>query len=61
MHEMPPETLELPYLIGTMSSPNIKDLLLAPRLDREQVSSLLRPYGIKEPDKGGCKSSMDGK
>jgi len=43
--------LELPYLIGTMSSPNIKDLLLAPRLDREQVSSLLRPYGIKNPTK----------
>jgi glutamate-ammonia-ligase adenylyltransferase len=28
---------------------NIKDLLLAPRLDPEQVMTLLSPYGFKEP------------
>jgi glutamate-ammonia-ligase adenylyltransferase len=32
-----------------MTPPNIKDLLLAPRLDTEQVVSLLSPYGFKEP------------
>ncbi len=32
-----------------MTSPNIKDLLLAPRLDPEQVIALLSPYGFKEP------------
>jgi [glutamine synthetase] adenylyltransferase / [glutamine synthetase]-adenylyl-L-tyrosine phosphorylase len=32
-----------------MKSPNVKDLLLAPRLDAEQVVSLLSPYGFKEP------------
>src|SRR5262245_40023448 len=30
---------------------NIRDLLLAPRLDRAQVADLLRPYGIKDPSK----------
>jgi len=30
---------------------NIRDLLLAPRLDRAQVADLLRPYGIKDPGK----------
>jgi [glutamine synthetase] adenylyltransferase / [glutamine synthetase]-adenylyl-L-tyrosine phosphorylase len=32
-----------------MTPPNVKDLLLAPRLDPEQVISLLGPYGFKEP------------
>jgi glutamate-ammonia-ligase adenylyltransferase len=32
-----------------MTPPNIKDLLLAPRLDPEQVVSLLSPYSFKEP------------
>ncbi len=32
-------------------TPNIKDLLLAPRLDPEQVTALLSPYGFEEPDK----------
>jgi [glutamine synthetase] adenylyltransferase / [glutamine synthetase]-adenylyl-L-tyrosine phosphorylase len=32
-----------------MTTPNVKDLLLAPRLDPEQVVSLLSPYGFKEP------------
>ena len=30
---------------------DIKDLLLAPRLDREQVAQLLKPYGFKDPPK----------
>src|SRR5215475_513852 len=34
-----------------MTAPNIKDLLLAPRLDAQQVVSLLGPYGFKEPAK----------
>jgi glutamate-ammonia-ligase adenylyltransferase len=34
-----------------MTSPNIKDLLLAPRLDPQQVIALLSPYGFKEPAK----------
>jgi glutamate-ammonia-ligase adenylyltransferase len=34
-----------------MSSLNIRDLLLASRLDRQQVSSLLRPYGFEDPVK----------
>src|SRR5262245_24805435 len=34
-----------------MTPLNIKDLLLAPRLDPSQVISLLSPYGFKEPDK----------
>jgi glutamate-ammonia-ligase adenylyltransferase len=34
-----------------MTSLNIKDLLLAPRLDPEQVIALLSPYGLKEPAK----------
>src|SRR6516162_9853423 len=34
-----------------MSLPNVKDLLLAPRLERDQVNSLLRPYGFKDPAK----------
>jgi glutamate-ammonia-ligase adenylyltransferase len=34
-----------------MASLNIKDLLLAPRLDRQQVSSLLSPYGFVDPVK----------
>src|SRR5262245_1361010 len=32
-----------------MTPLNIKDLLLAPRLDTEQVYALLGPYGFKEP------------
>ena len=27
---------------------NVKDLLLAPQLDRETVASLLQPYGLKD-------------
>ncbi len=34
-----------------MSSHNIKDLLLAPRLDPQQVAAILGPYRLKEPDK----------
>jgi glutamate-ammonia-ligase adenylyltransferase len=34
-----------------MTPPNIKDLLLAPRLDPQQVIALLSPYGFKEPVK----------
>src|SRR5688572_6379913 len=34
-----------------MTSANVKDLLLAPRLDRLQVSALLSPYGFKDPPK----------
>src|SRR5437016_3666768 len=30
---------------------NAKDLLLAPRLDPQQVAALLRPYGFKEIEK----------
>jgi glutamate-ammonia-ligase adenylyltransferase len=32
-----------------MTPPDIKDLLLAPRLNAQQVSALLGPYGFKEP------------
>src|SRR6266704_2873534 len=32
-----------------MTPPNIKDLLLAPRLDPQDVTGLLRPYGFKDP------------
>jgi [glutamine synthetase] adenylyltransferase / [glutamine synthetase]-adenylyl-L-tyrosine phosphorylase len=34
-----------------MTPPNIKDLLLAPRLDPQQVIALLSPYGFNEPAK----------
>jgi [glutamine synthetase] adenylyltransferase / [glutamine synthetase]-adenylyl-L-tyrosine phosphorylase len=34
-----------------MSPKNLKDLLLAPRLDLQQVAALLGPYGFKEPAK----------
>lgn len=34
-----------------MTPPNIKDLLLAPRLDPQQVIALLIPYGFREPAK----------
>src|SRR5437773_8599874 len=34
-----------------MTPPDVKDLLLAPRLDREQVAALLGPYGFKDPPK----------
>ncbi len=34
-----------------MSPPNIKDLLLAPRLEPKHVAELLRPYGLKDPVK----------
>src|SRR6266511_3165091 len=34
-----------------MTPPNVKDLLLAPRLDPQQVIALLSPYGFKEPTK----------
>src|SRR5207244_4966153 len=30
---------------------SVKDLLLAPRLDRQQVAGLLTPYGIKDAPK----------
>jgi len=32
-----------------MGSLNLKDLLLAPRLDRQQVAALLGPYGFEDP------------
>ncbi len=32
--------------------PNVKDLLLAPRLDPRQAAALLEPYGLKDPVKG---------
>ena len=42
-------SLVTPYLISqAMSALNIKDLLLAPQLDRETVASLLQPYGLKD-------------
>src|SRR5689334_5373185 len=31
-----------------MASPDIRDLLLAPRLERPQVADLLAPYGLKD-------------
>ncbi|HYR83015.1 MAG TPA: hypothetical protein VE422_02940 [Terriglobia bacterium] len=34
-----------------MTPLNIKDLLLAARLDRQQVAALLSPYGFKDPPK----------
>src|SRR5215510_6906255 len=34
-----------------MTPPNVKDLLLAPRLDPQQVVALLSPYRFKEPAK----------
>ena len=34
-----------------MTPPNVKDLLLAPRLDPQQVIALFGPYGFKEPGK----------
>src|SRR5262245_59734410 len=34
-----------------MTPPNVKDLLLAPRLDPQQAIALLKPYGFKEPAK----------
>jgi len=34
-----------------MSSPDLKDLLLAPRLDSGRVEELLHPYGLKDPRK----------
>ncbi len=34
-----------------MSPKNLKDLLLAPRLDPQQAEALLGPYGFKEPTK----------
>src|SRR5689334_17495665 len=34
-----------------MAAANIKDLLLAPRLDRQSVTALLGPYGFKDPVK----------
>jgi glutamate-ammonia-ligase adenylyltransferase len=34
-----------------MSGHNVKDLLLASRLDRADVAALLAPYGIKDPQK----------
>ncbi|PYS22902.1 MAG: hypothetical protein DMG11_26065 [Acidobacteria bacterium] len=34
-----------------MTRLNIKDLLLAPRLDRQQVAGLLSPYGFRDPPK----------
>ena len=34
-----------------MTQPSLKDLLLAPRLDRQQVDSLLSPYGFTDPAK----------
>ena len=38
-----------PYLISErMSALNVKDLLLAPQLDRGTVVRLLEPYGLKD-------------
>jgi glutamate-ammonia-ligase adenylyltransferase len=34
-----------------MSQHNVKDLLLASRLDRADVAALLRPYGLRDPEK----------
>ena len=34
-----------------MTPPNVKDLLLAPRLDPQEVIALFGPYGFKEPGK----------
>ena len=34
-----------------MGAQNLKDLLLAPRLDRQQVAELLGPYGFEDPAK----------
>src|ERR1043166_3280051 len=34
-----------------MGPPNVKDLLLAPRLDPQDVTALLRPFGFKDPAK----------
>lgn len=34
-----------------MDSLNVKDLLLAPKLEREQVTALLKPYGFQDPVK----------
>ena len=31
-----------------MTPLNVKDLLLAPRLDREQIAALLSPFGLKD-------------
>ena len=32
-----------------MSTLNVKDLLLAPQLDRATVARLLEPFGVKDP------------
>src|SRR5215510_6993410 len=38
-----------PYLISQdMTALNIKDLLLAPHLDRQMVTALLEPYGLRD-------------
>lgn len=34
-----------------MTQPNLKDLLLAPQLDRHQVDSMLSPYGFKATER----------
>src|SRR5688572_5984515 len=34
-----------------MTTLKITDLLLAPRLDKQQVKALLRPYGFSDPEK----------
>jgi len=34
-----------------MSTLNVKDLLLAPQLDRTTVARLLQPYGLKDPSR----------
>src|SRR5262245_39631132 len=34
-----------------MASLTVKDLLLAPRIEREQVAELLAPYGFRQPAK----------
>src|SRR5215470_6555053 len=34
-----------------MTSPNVKDLLLAERLSTEEVAEILGPFGFVEPDK----------
>jgi len=31
-----------------MTPLNVTDLLLAPRLDREQIAALLSPFGLKD-------------
>src|SRR5262245_27422804 len=38
-------------LSKSMATLTVKDLLLAPRIEREQVAELLAPYGFQQPGK----------